>query len=140
MTSPPSARRRDDLAGRLCSGAVAGLFETDTGHADDWALAAALCARCPVLDACREELSRAFPGWGTGRRRANPAAVVWAGAIFSPERRLWTRHGLSRATAARTARVRRRQTFTEPAHHPEPAHDPEPMVASPNSAALGRSR
>lgn len=132
MTSQPTTRR-DALTRRLCSGAVAGLFETDTGGADDWVLAAALCARCPVLLACRDELSRAFPGWGPGRRRANPSAVVWAGAIFSPERRLWTRHGLTRASVARAARTRRQSAVSPPGADTLPA-------SSPTAPPIGRAR
>lgn len=136
MTSQP-ATPGDALSRRWCSGAVAELFDTDTGGADDWALAAALCARCPVLAACREDLTRAFPGWGPGRRRTNPSSVVWAGAIFSPERRLWTRQGLTRTTAAHAARTRRAHTTTTaptaaPASAPPPAPMPAPTSTGPD--------
>lgn len=130
-----STTRGDALAQRLCSGPVAGLFETDTGSAEDWVLAAALCARCPVLAACRDELCRAFPGWGAGRRRANPSAVVWAGAIFSPERRLWTRHGLTRASAARAARSHRQSPPSA-----SPGRAPLPATSAPDAHPRGGTR
>ena len=110
-----------DVAGRLCRGPAARLFETDTGDVAGWLRAAALCDRCPVLAACRSELGQVYPGWGPGRRGANPAAVVWAGAIFSPKRRLWTRHGLARLAVARLARTRRHSATTTASHEPATA-------------------